>query len=68
VDDWQRAARLRPGGNYTDWSLGVDHITGPFSIGVLYTGTDIDDRVLASPFANPRHTGDKVTARLAISF
>lgn len=70
VDDWQRAARLRPGGDYTDWSLGVDHITGPISIGLLYTGTDIDidDRTLASPFANPRHIGDKVTARLAVSF
>lgn len=68
VDDWQRAARLRPGGDYTDWSLGVDHITGPISIGVAYTGTDIDDRALASPYANPRHTGDKLAARLAVSF
>ncbi len=68
VDDPDRAARLRPGGNYTDWSLGVDHITGPISVGVLYTGTDIDDRVLASRYANPSHIGDKVTARLAVSF
>lgn len=68
VDDWQRAARLRPGGDYTDWSLGVDHITGPISIGVAYTGTDIDDRALVSPYANPRHTGDKLAARLAVSF
>lgn len=67
VDDAARAARLRPGGDYTDWSLGVDHITGPVSLGLLYTGTDIGD-VVDSPFANARHTGDKVTARIAISF
>ncbi len=68
VDDWQRAARLRPGGDYTDWSLGVDHITGPVTVGLLYTGTDLDDRTLASPYANARHAGDKVTARLAVNF
>lgn len=67
VNDARRAARLRPGGDYTDWSLGVDHITGPVSLGLLYTGTDIG-AVAASPFANARHTGDKVTARFAISF
>ncbi|WP_245829266.1 TorF family putative porin [Sphingomonas dokdonensis] len=67
VDDPRRAARLRPGGDYTDWSLGVDHITGPVSVGLLYTGTDIG-AVTPSPFANARDTGDRVTARLAISF
>lgn len=67
VDDWRRAARLRPGGDYTDWSLGVDHFTGPLSLGLVYSGTDIE-QVVDSPFANARHTGDKVTARLAISF
>lgn len=67
VDDPRRAARLRPGGDYTDWALGVDHITGPISLGVTYTGTDIGT-VVDSPFANPRHTGDKVIARLAVAF
>lgn len=67
VDDPARAARLRPGGDYADWSLGVDHITGPLTIGVAYTGTDIG-RAVASPFANARHAGDKVTARVAVNF
>ena len=67
VDDPRRAARLRPGGDYTDWSLGVDHITGPVTLGLAYTGTDIG-QVVDSPFASARHTGDKVTARLAINF
>ncbi|WP_085808642.1 TorF family putative porin [Sphingomonas sp. TZW2008] len=69
VDDPRRAARLRPGGSYADWSLGVDHITGPLTIGVDYTGTDIArDRLVASPFAGARHVGDKVTARVAVTF
>lgn len=69
TDDSIRAARLRPGGTYVDWSLGVDHITGPITLGVLYTGTDIArDRVVASPFAGVRHTGEKVTARVALTF
>ncbi|WP_258042795.1 TorF family putative porin [Sphingomonas sp. NBWT7] len=69
VDDPRRAARLRPGGSYADWSLGVDHITGPLTIGVVYTGTDIArDRLVASRFAGARHVGDKVTARVAVTF
>lgn len=67
VDDPLRAARLRPGGGYADWSLGADHITGPLAIGVVYSGTDID-HVAASPYANARHVGDKVVARVALSF
>ncbi len=67
VDDPIRAARLRPGGDYTDWSLGVDHIVGPLTVGAAYTGTDIG-RVSPSPYANARHTGDKLTARVAVSF
>lgn len=67
VDDPIRAARLRPGGDYWDWSLGVDHISGPLTLGLAYTGTDIGDR-LGSPYASARHTGDKVTARAAVTF
>ncbi len=67
VDDPIRAARLRPGGSYWDWSLGVDHITGPLTLGLVYTGTDISERV-PSPFANARDTGDRLTARVAFNF
>ena len=67
VDDPIRAARLRPGGSYWDWSLGVDHITGPLTLGLVYTGTDISERV-PSPFANARDTGDRLTARVALNF
>ena len=69
VDDPARAARLRPGGAYADWSLGVDHIIGPLTLGVAYSGTDIErDRIGPSPYASARHTGDKMTARVAVGF
>ena len=69
VDDPLRAARLRPGGSYSDWSLGVDHILGPLTLGVAYSGTDIDrDRLVESPYGAGRHAGDKVTARVAVTF
>lgn len=50
-------SRLRPGGSYTDWKLGVEYSRGPLSAGIDYTGTsggsgliargDLDDRVVA---------------------
>jgi hypothetical protein len=56
VDDIVRANRLRPGGRYTDWRVGVDHVTGPLAVSLEYVGTDIpeaaargdhDDRLIA---------------------
>lgn len=69
VDDPIRAERLRPQGSYADWSLGVEHTTGPFTLGLLYTGTDIDTRRESpSPYANLRDAGDRLSARASISF
>ncbi|KTT72835.1 TorF family putative porin [Sphingomonas endophytica] len=66
VDDAVRAARLRPGGTYHDWSLGVQHITGPLTIGLEYTGTDIANRPDPSPFAVRNHAGDRLAARISL--
>jgi hypothetical protein len=64
-----RAARLRPTGDYTDWRIGVEHVTGPLTLGVDYVGTDIDtDRVAASPYADLRHSGNRVLGRARLSF
>lgn len=69
VRDAARAARLRPAGAYRDWSLGVQRITGPLTLGVTYSGTDIsDDGPDASPFAVRRHAGDRIAARVAVGF
>jgi hypothetical protein len=69
VDDPFRAARLRPGGRYVDWGLGVERVQGPLAIGVRYAGNDIaEDRIIASPFADRRNSGDRVTAHVALVF
>ena len=68
VDDFVRAARLRPDNTYYDWSLGVQHATGPLVLTVEYTGTDIDNTRALSPFAARNNAGDRIAARAAISF
>lgn len=66
VDDSVRAARLRPGGTYHDWALGVQHVTGPLTVGLEYTGTDIANVRDASPFAVREHAGDRLAARISL--
>ncbi|MBB3347549.1 MULTISPECIES: TorF family putative porin [unclassified Sphingomonas] len=69
VDDPVRAARLRPTGSYRDWSVGLEHITGPVTLALVYTGTDIsDDAVVISPYAALDHAGDRIAARASIGF
>ncbi|PZQ62653.1 MAG: hypothetical protein DI544_00020 [Sphingomonas taxi] len=66
VDDPVRAARLRPGGTYRDWSLGVQHVTGPLTVALEYTGTDIANLPDPSPFAVREHAGDRLAARISL--
>ena len=67
--DPARAARLRPAGTYHDWSLGVQRITGPLTLALTYSGTDVrDDGADASPFAVRRHAGDRLAARVVVGF
>jgi hypothetical protein len=68
VDDPLRAARLRPGGSYTDWRLGVAWIAGPLTVGVDYAGNDIDARAPASPLADVANAGDRVVGRVRFAF
>ncbi|WP_347301859.1 TorF family putative porin [Croceibacterium sp. TMG7-5b_MA50] len=62
VDDPLRASRLRPGGTYRDWRVGVDHVTGPLAFSLEYVGTDIPDRD-----AKGDHD-DRLVARARFSF
>lgn len=66
TNDPLRAARLRPGGAYTDWTLGVDNVSGPLTIGLSYVGNDAPAAIPGSP-PELRHTGDTVVARVRIS-
>ena len=69
VDDPTRAARLRPGGDYTDWRLGVEHVTGPVTLGLDYVGTDVSDGAASAlMLADARHSGDRVVGRVRFSF
>jgi len=63
-----RAARLRPDGRYHDWRIGVDHVTGPLTLGVDYIGTDLSRDDSASPYADTRHTGGRLLARARLAF
>ncbi len=76
VDDPFRAQRLRPGGAYTDWRLGVEHRRDRLTIGLDYVGTDIargqppgsfaPGSFAPSPFADVRHAGDRIVGRVRL--
>lgn len=63
VKDPVRAARLRPGGAYTDWRLGADYIRNRLTLGLFYIGTDI-----AAADCEARHCGDTLVGRLGFRF
>lgn len=67
VDDAIRAARLRPSGAYWNWLVGVERVSGPFSVALDYVGTDIG-REQASPFAETADARDMVVARVSYRF
>ncbi|SFP38690.1 TorF family putative porin [Sphingomonas rubra] len=68
VDDPVRAQRLRPGGRYVDWRLGVEHRSGPVTLGLDYLGTDVARRDAFGPFANGAHVGDRLVGRARFDF
>lgn len=69
ADDPVRAARLRPLGRYTDWRIGLDYTQSPLTLGIDYIGTNIDTRAPApSPYADARHSGDRLVARIRVDF
>ena len=68
VDDPVRAQRLRPGGSYADWRLGVEHRKGVLTLGVDYIGTDISRADAFGPYADARHARDRVMGRVRLDF
>lgn len=64
-----RAQRLRPGGDYTDWRVGVEHVRDRITLGLDYSGTDIPEMLPgATRLADVRNSGDRVMARARLSF
>lgn len=68
VDDPVRAQRLRPGGSYTDWRLGLEHRRGSLTLGLDYLGTDVSRTAAFGPFADAAHAGDRVVGRVRYDF
>lgn len=68
VDDPARAARLRPGGSYTDWALGLEWTRGKFGAGLTYSDTDIERARVTSPFGDPANSGARLTASARLLF
>ncbi|WP_447406340.1 hypothetical protein, partial [Clostridium perfringens] len=65
TDDAVAAARLRPGGDYTDWTIGGPHVRGGVSIGLDYVGTDI---ARDATRLSGGHAGDTLVGRVALRF
>ena len=60
ISDRQRSDRLRPGGRYTDWSLGLDYAIRRLFFSITYSDTSIDRRrTMPSGYAD--HAGATIT-------
>ena len=68
VSDPVRAERLRPGGSYTNWRLGLEHRRDRLTLGVDYVGTDVDRTGDANRFADRGNVADRVLGRVQVSF
>ncbi len=68
TDDPVRAARLRPAGRYTDWQVGLEHVTGPLTLALDYVGSDVAQARIMSPLGDRRHSGDRILGRARLSF
>ena len=68
ADDTARADRLRPGGSYVDWRLGVEHVTGPLTLALDYVGTDLNDDRPVAALGDRRHSGDRILGRARFAF
>lgn len=64
VSDQLRAQRLRPGGDYWDWSLGGEWVQGPAALGLKYTDTTIGSGI--GPGWS--HAGARLTGYLRLDF
>ncbi len=68
VRDPARVERLRPGGSYTNWRLGLEHRRDRLTIGVDYVGTDVSRSGTIGRFADRRNAGDRIVGRAQFSF
>jgi uncharacterized protein (TIGR02001 family) len=67
ADDPAQSARLRPTGNYRDWSIGAEYARGPITLALAYTDTDIRRGHAVLPGA-ARHSGARLAASIGATF
>jgi hypothetical protein len=63
-----RAQRLRPGGSYLDWRLGVEHRRDRLTFGIDYLRSDVTLAGAIGCFADSAHAGDRLVGRAQLSF
>ena len=63
-----RSNRVRPGGDYSDWRLGVDYVRRPLVLTVEYVGTDTNENAFLPGRYDARHDGDRVLGRVRYAF
>ncbi|QQV77722.1 hypothetical protein H5J25_02765 [Sphingomonas aliaeris] len=68
VRNADRADRLRPGGSYSNWRLGLEHRRDRLTIGVDYIGTNISENRAASRYADLSNATDRIVGRVQYSF
>ena len=65
-DGATRSDRLRPGGDYTDWRIGADYVLGQLTVGLDYTGTQLQNRSVGT-IGDRRNSGDRLLARVQLN-
>ena len=68
VRNADRADRLRPGGSYSNWRLGLEHRRDRLTIGVDYIGTNISGNRAGSRYADLSNATDRIVGRVQFSF
>ena len=68
VSDPVRAERLRPGGRYVNWRLGLERRRSPLTIGIDYIGTDVSRSNSLGRFADPLNATDRFVGRVQLTF
>ncbi|WP_052321912.1 TorF family putative porin [Novosphingobium sp. MBES04] len=68
TNDAERAVRLRPDGDYTNWYVAVERSRLNFAIGMELSGTSIDQDAARDTRYWDRHTGTRLAGYMRVSF
>ena len=66
IETVARSQRLRPGGDYNDWSVGIDYAIRHLVFSLSYSDTDVDRRAVSDP-ALGRHVDSRLVVGAHLS-